>query len=390
MRRTNRIDNQFMQFTKLSKSTTTGTILSATTQHILAKDAATICTSVYAREGDKTKFFEEACAFRAEAVAGQRRAGQLIEAFREAVAAVQIQAAARQRLARARQRSSRARDSSRRLDGEDERRTRRLARSWLALAKRLRLGGSDEASSAIAQTSMADKVKHERARTRAALRRQAQQQRRSLEQLRLLLRKAAAVQIQTAWRSIVQRRHAEHVWKMIRERREAREARARDVLQRQAWREEQALMRRRRQTAALRLQACARGHLTRRRIGRRAAELGHAERLTAEVRQSVGRTGAAAHEDEPAWLREAEERLTGSSGATRPAAAAQEVCCPMSGASRLRSTRVGALSPTQLIFPSPPNAPSSPLPKPSPPAPRRHDGEAWRSGGRHSGGFTET
>ena len=54
----------------------------------------------------------------------------------------------------------------------------------------------------------------------------------------------------------------------------------------------------------------------------------------------------------------------------------------MSGASRLRSTRVGALSPTQLIFPSPPNAPSSPLPKPSPPAPRRHDGEAWRSGGR--------
>ena len=74
------------------------------------------------------------------------------------------------------------------------------------------------------------------ARTRAALRRQAQQQRRSLEQLRLLLRKAAAVQIQTAWRSIVQRRHAEHVWKMIRERREAREARARDVLQRQAWR----------------------------------------------------------------------------------------------------------------------------------------------------------
>ena len=231
MRRTNRIDNQF---TKLSKSTTTGTILSATTQHILAKDAATICTSVYAREGDKTKFFEEACAFRAEAVAGQRRAGQLIEAFREAVAAVQIQAAARQRLARAR--SSRASDSSRRLDGEDERRTRRVARSWLALAKRLRLGSSDEASSVIAQTSMADKVKHERARTRAALRRQAQQQRRSLEQLRLLLRKAAAVQIQTAWRSIVQRRRAEHVWKMIRERREAREARARDVLQRQAWR----------------------------------------------------------------------------------------------------------------------------------------------------------
>ena len=161
MRRTNRIDNQFI---KLSKMKTTTTILPAATQNISAKDAATVCTSVYAREGDKTKFFEEACAFRAEAMAGRRRVGQLIEAFRMAAAAVHIQAVARRMFVRARQRSSRARDPNQGRGGEDGRRTRRLARRWLALAKRLRLGGSGNASGALAHISMADQVKHERAR----------------------------------------------------------------------------------------------------------------------------------------------------------------------------------------------------------------------------------
>ena len=170
MRRTNRIDNQF---TKISKSKTTGIILPATTQnttkHIGSKDAATVCTSVYtrARGGQDQIFFEEACAFRAEAVAGRRRVGQLIDAFRMAVAAVHIQAVARRMFVRARQCSSRARDPNQGRGGEDGRRTRRLARRWLTLAKRLRLGGSGNASGALTQIPMADQVKHERARARA-------------------------------------------------------------------------------------------------------------------------------------------------------------------------------------------------------------------------------
>ena len=220
MRRTNRIDNQFI---KLSKMKTTTTISPAATQNISAKDAASVCTSVYAREGDKTKFFEEACAFRAEAVAGRRRAGQLIEALRiMAVAAVHIQAVARRMLARARQRSLRAKAPSQGQDGEDKRRTRRLARRWLSLAKRLRLGGSGNEGGAVAQTPMADQVTRERARARAALQRQKRQQRRALEQLRSLVETAAVVQIQTAWRSTVQRRQAEQVWRSARERREVR------------------------------------------------------------------------------------------------------------------------------------------------------------------------
>ena len=377
MRRTNRIDNQFI---KLSKMKTTTTILPAATQNISAKDAATVCTSVYAREGDKTKFFEEACAFRAEAVAGRRRAGQLIEAFRMAVAAVHIQAVARRMLARARQRSLRAKAPSQGQDGEDKRRTRRLARRWLSLAKRLRLGGSGNAGGAVAQTPMADQVTRERARARAALQRQKRQQRRALEQLRSLVETAAVVQIQTAWRSTVQRRQAEQVWRSARERREAREARERALQQEQErQREERALTRQRRELATLRLQACGRGLLARRRHRRYMEEMGRASLPTGLVRLSVG--------EEPAWLLEAENLLAESMGATNLVGPEPGVSSPRREARRLRSERIGALTPTQLAFPSPPNTPSLPdaphTPSgPSPPLPGRPEGAAWRSGGR--------
>ena len=107
--------------------------------------------------------------------------------------------------------------------------------------------------------------------------------------LRLLSRKAAAVQIQTAWRSVVQQRQAEQVWRSVRERREAREACARVFPQEQERkREERELARRRRKAATLRMQAHGCGLLARWRHRRHVAELGRASPTLGLVRLSVG------------------------------------------------------------------------------------------------------
>ena len=84
------------------------------------------------------------------------------------------------------------------------------------------------------------------------------------------------------------------------------------------------------------------------------------------VRLSVG--------EEPAWLLEAENLLAESMGATKLVGPEPGVSSPRREARRLRSERIGALTPTQLAFPSPPNTPSLPdaphTPSgPSPPLP---------------------
>ena len=138
-------------------------------------------------------------------------------------------------------------------------------------------------------------------------------------------------------------------------------------------------MRRRCEAATLRLQAHGRGLLARWRHRRHVAELGRASPTPGLVRLSVGEVRLSV-EEEPAWLREAEELLTGSLGTAKLTEALQTTG-RTSGAGRLRSERVRALPPTRLFFPSSPNTPS-PSPYPSPPEPRRREGEAWRSGGR--------
>ena len=179
-----------------------------------------------------------------------------------------------------------------------------------ALAAGWQCSGSGNEGGAVAQTPMADQVTRERARARATLQRQKRQQRRALEQLRSLVETAAVVQIQTAWRSTVQRRQAEQVWRSARERREVREARARTLQQEQErQREERALTRQRRELATLRLQTCGRGLLARRRHRRYMEEMGRASLPPGLVRLSVG--------EEPAWLLEAENLLAESIGATK-------------------------------------------------------------------------
>ena len=145
MSRTNRIDNQFI---KLSKMKTTSTILPATAANISTKGAATIYPDVYAHEEDNTKFFEEARAFRTEAVAGRGREEKLVERFGKTATAIRIQVVERRMIARARQRSLNAQYPGSMRGEQDEQRTRRSARRWLAFTKRVHASGGDSASAA--------------------------------------------------------------------------------------------------------------------------------------------------------------------------------------------------------------------------------------------------